>query len=80
METIIFKTNMKCSGCIEKVTPALNELTGRDNWKVDLQNPDKTLTVSGENIQAKDIQTVVEKAGFKVEMARNDRKLYKLIP
>jgi copper chaperone len=67
METIIFKTNMKCSGCIEKVTPALNELAGKDRWKVDLQNPDKTLTISGKDIQAKDIQFVIEKAGFRVE-------------
>lgn len=68
METITFKTNMKCSGCIEKVTPALNELAGKDHWHVDLQNPDKTITVTGEHIRAKDIQNVVEKAGFKVEM------------
>jgi copper chaperone len=67
METIIFKTNMKCSGCIEKVTPALNELLGKDHWKVDLQNPNKTLTVTGEDVKAKDIQSVVERAGFKVE-------------
>jgi copper chaperone len=69
METIIFKTNMKCSGCIEKVTPALNELVGQNRWKVDLQNPGKTLTVLGEDIQARDIQFIVEKAGFKVEKA-----------
>jgi copper chaperone len=60
---------MKCSGCIEKVTPALNALEGKDHWKVDLQNPDKTLTVSVEDIYVKDIQSAVEKAGFKVERA-----------
>jgi copper chaperone len=67
METLIFKTNMKCSGCIEKVTPGLNELAGKDRWRVDLQNPDKTLTVSSEDRQAKDIESVVEKAGFNIE-------------
>jgi copper chaperone len=67
METITFKTNMKCSGCIEKVTPALDELLGKDHWKVDLQNPGKTLTATGEDKEIKDVQSVVERAGFKVE-------------
>jgi copper chaperone len=69
METVIFKTNMKCSGCIEKVTPALNELLGQDHWKVDLENPGKTLTVRGEDMEIRDVQSVVESAGFKVERA-----------
>jgi copper chaperone len=69
METVIFKTNMKCSGCIEKVTPALNELAGKGHWQVDLQNPDKMLSVTMEHIQPKDVQTIVEKAGFKAERA-----------
>ena len=67
METIAFKTNMKCSGCIEKISPALNELAGKDHWVVDLQNPDKTLTVSVDGLEAGDIQSAVEKAGFKAE-------------
>jgi copper chaperone len=65
METIAFKTNMKCSGCIEKLTPALNELAGKDRWVVDLNNPEKTLIVSAESVQAKDIQSALEKAGFR---------------
>ena len=67
METIIFKTNMKCAGCIEKITPAMNDLAGKGTWKVDLENPDKTLTVSGNHLQSGDIQTTVERAGFKIE-------------
>ena len=67
MDTIVFKTNMKCSGCIEKVAPALNELAGKDHWTVDLQNPDKTLSVSSANITEEDVKSAVEKAGFKLE-------------
>jgi copper chaperone len=66
METIVFKTNMKCSGCIEKVTPALNELAGKDHWFVDLQHSDKILTVQGENIPDRQILSAVEKAGFRI--------------
>ena len=66
METTKFKTTIKCSGCVEKVTPFLNEALGEDNWAVDYNNPAKVLTVVGENDKAKIIEAV-EKAGFKAE-------------
>ena len=67
METVQFKTNIKCSGCIAKVTPALNETAGADNWKVDIENPDKVLTVSATGLSEHEIKSAVEKAGFKAE-------------
>jgi copper chaperone len=66
METIKFKTNIKCSGCVTKVTPFLNEALGEDNWDVDYNNPAKVLTVAGEKDNRKVIQAV-EKAGYKAE-------------
>ena len=67
METVQFKTNIKCSGCIATVTPALNEVAGHDNWEVDLQSPDKVLTVSTDKAGKKEIQQAIEKAGYKAE-------------
>jgi copper chaperone len=68
METLKFKTTIKCSGCINKATPFLNNKLGEDNWEVDVQNPDKILTVMADKPVTKDevIQTV-EEAGFKAE-------------
>lgn len=66
METIRFKTTIKCSGCVAKATPFLNEALGEDNWKVDYNNPSKILTVEGDTNEAK-IKEAVEKAGFKAE-------------
>lgn len=67
METVQFKTNIKCAGCIEKVTPVLNELAGEDNWEVDLQAPDKVLTVSADNVDETAIRQAIEKAGYRAE-------------
>jgi copper chaperone len=67
METAKFKTNIKCSGCIATVTPVLNELVGQDNWEVDLQSPDKILTVSTDQAGEQQIKQAVEKAGYKAE-------------
>jgi copper chaperone len=67
METIKFKTTIKCSGCVAKVTPFLNEALGEDNWEVDYTNPSKILTVVGENDKGRVIHAV-EKAGYKAEV------------
>ena len=67
METVQFKTNIKCSGCIATVTPTLNDLVGQDNWKVDLQSPDKILTISTDDANTQEIKQAVEKAGYKAE-------------
>ncbi|HEX6429298.1 MAG TPA: heavy-metal-associated domain-containing protein [Niastella sp.] len=68
METLKFKTNIKCSGCIATVTPFLNKTVGENNWQVDLQAPEKVLTVHTVNTmkEAEVIQTVQE-AGYKAE-------------
>ncbi|MBA4054412.1 MAG: heavy metal transport/detoxification protein [Marivirga sp.] len=66
METIKFKTTIKCSGCVAKVTPFLNEALGEGNWQVDTTNPSKVLTVAGQPDHTKVIATV-EKAGYKAE-------------
>ena len=67
METVKFKTNIKCSGCIAGVTPALNEVAGDNNWEVNLQTADKILTVSTEKANEQQIKEAVERAGYKAE-------------
>jgi copper chaperone len=66
MEVLKFKTNIKCSGCVAKVTNNMNETAGEGNWEVDLNSPAKTLTIKGEGNVAK-IKEAIEKAGFKAE-------------
>jgi copper chaperone len=66
METLKFKSNIKCEGCLAKVTPGLNDAAGEDNWEVDLQSATKTLTVKG-NVNAAAIVAAVQEAGFKAE-------------
>lgn len=67
METVQFKTNIKCSGCVAAVTPALDNLAGQDNWEVDLQSPEKILTVAVDKAGKDEIKQAIEKAGYKAE-------------
>ena len=66
MESIKFKTDIKCMGCVAQVTPHLNETIGQENWEVDITNPSKILTVKGESNENK-IKEALQKAGFKAE-------------
>ncbi len=66
METLRFASNIKCDGCISKVTPHLNASVGADNWEVDLTTPNKVLTVVG-NATEEQVREAVQKAGYKVE-------------
>ncbi len=67
METLQFKTNINCGGCIAKVTPILNEVKGIKKWHVDIKNPSKILTVEADNIPSKEVIDTVNKAGFRIE-------------
>lgn len=67
MKTIKFKTNIKCSGCIAKATPVLNEEKEIKKWDVDIQTPAKILTVETEEMTADEIIETVKKAGFEAE-------------
>jgi copper chaperone len=68
METLKFKTNIKCSGCIATVTPFLNKTVGAANWEVDLQAPEKVLTVQAAD-KGKETEVIqsLQEAGYKAE-------------
>lgn len=66
METIKFKTNINCGGCLKSVTPHLNELDSIESWKVDIENPDKILTVESYDDSREKVMETVKAAGFKI--------------
>jgi copper chaperone len=68
METLKFKTNIKCSGCIAAVTPTLDTLNGAEKWDVDTTNPDKILTVqSGDGLTANEVINALKVKGYNAE-------------
>lgn len=66
MESLKFRTNIKCAGCLSQVNSPLNETVGENNWEVDLQDPNKTLTVAGGNSES-EIIAAIKEAGFEAE-------------
>jgi copper chaperone len=68
MNTLQFKTNIKCNGCIQTVTPYLSRIKEITEWKVDLTSLDRTLTVEGIDIRPETIISELAKAGYRAEV------------
>jgi len=61
-----FKTNIKCNGCIQTVRPYLEATKEIKSWEVDLNSPDRILTVEGE-ISEEKVILAIQAAGYKAE-------------
>ena len=66
METLKFKTNIKCGGCIATVTPFLNADENIEKWGVDLLSADRILTVET-NHSSNEVTELLKKAGYVAE-------------
>jgi copper chaperone len=68
MKTIHFKTNINCTNCLAKVTPFLDRKEGIQSWSVDIDNPDKILTVKTDVLDAEDIVKTIKRTGFEAKL------------
>ena len=68
METLKFKTNVNCGGCISTVTPHLNMVKGIISWNVDTTTPSKIMTVETDGINADVIIATMKEAGYKADL------------
>lgn len=66
METLKFKTNIKCGGCVATVTPFLNGDEQVEKWTVDLESADRLLQVETSH-SPEEIQELIKKAGYAAE-------------
>ena len=63
-----FKTNIKCGGCVAKVTPFLNDCEGISQWEVDTDVPEKILTVKSFGVNEDQVIKKVQDAGFSISV------------
>jgi copper chaperone len=67
MEKMKFQTNIKCGGCVAQVSPLLNNKKGVEKWEVDLNSPDRILTVNSDTVTEEVLIRDIEALGFKIE-------------
>lgn len=72
MNVIKFKTSLKCGGCVNAIRPHLNKIKEIQTWDVDLNAPDKVLSVTTNSEPTSDLQNSIvssfKDAGYKAEL------------
>lgn len=66
-QTYRFKTTLNCGGCVSKVKSELDQAAGIEEWEVNIDNPDKILTVKATNIDPNEVVQIVKSKGFQAE-------------
>lgn len=64
MNSIRFKTDLRCNHCITKIQPYLGGMKEVVSWVVDLDSEDHTLTVEGKEIGEEKIVNALKKEGY----------------
>ena len=67
MENKVFKTNINCASCLQKVTETMDALVGEDNWSVDTDIPIKLLSVENDNVTADAIIEALKGIGYRAD-------------
>ena len=70
-QTLKFKTNINCGGCVAKVRPFLEEADGICHWNVDTENGEKILAVHSKGITKEEVIQKVQEAGFNIELLQD---------
>jgi len=72
MNVIKFKTSLKCGGCVNAIRPNLNKIKEIQNWEVDLDNPDKILSIYTDSELTRELHNSIlssfKDLGYKAEM------------
>ena len=66
METLTLDTTIHCQGCVDRVKPILDQDEKIQQWSVDLEPDVKTLTISGDQISADQVNGLLQQAGYAV--------------
>ena len=72
MSTYHFKTNLKCSGCVDTLKPHLDKLAENkeiERWSVDLNSPEKLLVIETNKLTPDMVKHQIRAAGYDAEFA-----------
>ena len=66
-----FKTSLKCGGCVNSIRPYLEKIKEIKSWEVDLNSPEKILTVQVDKDSDELKNTIIssfKQAGYNAEL------------
>ncbi|MBK7029050.1 MAG: heavy-metal-associated domain-containing protein [Bacteroidales bacterium] len=66
MENLKFRTSLKCSGCVNAITPWLSSINEIKSWNVDLNSIDKVLEIEANEDISDQVIENIKKAGYEI--------------
>ncbi len=67
MERVVLKTDLSCKHCVMKVEPVLKGDSGIVDYSINLEHPDKLITISSEGADISSVISGFKKAGYFAE-------------
>ena len=67
MEKVVLKTDLGCKHCIMKVEPVLKSEAGIVDYSIDLEHPDKLVTISSEGADINEVISKFNAVGYRAE-------------
>lgn len=68
MKQIKLKTDLSCKHCVMKVEPVLKAEQGVVSYSIDLENPDKTVTIESDGANIDKLIQNIKKIGYNAEV------------
>ena len=68
MEALTLKTDLHCNSCVNKVEPILLSNSDIEDYSIDLEHPDKIISIRGNDLNSQDLISKFHDAGYHAEV------------
>ena len=68
MEALTLKTDLHCNSCVNKVEPILSANSDIEEYSIDLEHPDKIISIRGNDLNSQDLISKFHDAGYHAEV------------
>ena len=68
METLTLKTDLHCESCVNTIEPILSGDAHVNEYKIDLQHPDKLINIKGSKLNGNKLISEIRNAGYAAEI------------
>jgi len=75
MEAIVLSTDLHCDNCVSKVNPILKEDPSIQQYDINLDHPEKLVTIQGDRLDTELLISKFEDVGFRAELFNENKPL-----
>ncbi len=73
MEALTLKTDLHCNSCVNKVEPILLSNSDIEEYTIDLEHPDKVISINGKDLNSQNLISKFHDAGYHAEVTSSHR-------